>query len=368
MSENSSRRQWIRNTAAAVAAMSIAPSLFATEKERYRAAGMILLNSNENAYGPSEATRKAMAEALINSNRYPDEQIPVLKQQIAEFWGVGKENILMGAGSSEILGLTSLMVSSVKGHVIIADPCYRVWNSQAEAFGLSFKRIPLASDKTHDLAGMMSAIDNNTRMVYVCNPNNPVGTYVEDHLLRAFVTECSKKCMVLVDEAYTEFANLPTLKDIAVTNPNVIVAKTFSKIYGLAGARVGYAIAHPDTIKKLGSLQPWNDVSVSVVTAAAASAALKDQAFVKDCREKTKQAREMCYDCFKQLSLDYIPSHTSFILFNIDKIGADFSQKMQAKNIFVQYREHFGGKWCRVSMGTLEEMKIFCSTLISITQ
>ena len=167
MPDNSSRRQWIRNTAAAVAAMSISPSLFATERERYRAAGIILLNSNENAYGPSAATRQAMAEALINSNRYPDEQIPVLKQQIAEFWGVGKENILMGAGSSEILGLTSLMVSSPKGHVIIADPCYRVWNSQAEAFGLTFKRIPLANDKTHDLGEMMAAIDGNTRMIYV---------------------------------------------------------------------------------------------------------------------------------------------------------------------------------------------------------
>ncbi len=367
MSDNTSRRQWIRKTAAAVAAMSIVPSLFATEREKWRAAGIILLNSNENAYGPSETARKAMAEALGNSNRYPDEQLPVLKKEIADFWRLGKDNILMGAGSSEILGLTSLLVSSTKGHVITAEPSYRVWNNQAVAFGLSFKRIPLANDKTHDLGEMMSAIDADTRMIYVCNPNNPAGTYVEDHLLRAFVRECSNKCMVLVDEAYTEFADLPSLKDIAAVNPNVIVAKTFSKIYGLAGARVGYAIGHPDTIKKLGSFQAWNDVSVSVVTAAAASAALKDQAFVKDCREKTRQAREICYDCFKQLSLDYIPSHASFILFNIDKIGADFSQKMLAKDIIVQYRDHFGGKWCRVSMGTLEEMKMFCSVLKSIT-
>jgi len=260
-----------------------------------------------------------------------------------------------------------LMISSTKGNVITAEPSYRVWNNQAETFGLSFKRIPLTSDKTLDLAGMMSAIDENTRMMYVCNPNNPVGTFIEDNLLRTFVSECSKKCLVLVDEAYTEFANLPSLKDIAVKNPNVVVAKTFSKIYGLAGARVGYAIAHPATIKKLGNLQPWNDVSVSMVTAAAASAALKDQSFVNDCREKTKQAREMCYDCFKQLALPYISSHTSFILFNIDKIGADFSQKMQGKNIFVQYRDHFGGKWCRVSMGTLEEMKTFCNALKEIS-
>lgn len=360
------RRQWLRKATTALAGISIAPSLFATEKEKYRAAGIILLNSNENAYGPSAATRKAMNDALVNSNRYPDEQIPVLKKQIAEFWGVETGNILLGAGSSEILGLTSLLVSSTKGHIITAEPSYRVWNGQAESFGLQFKRIPLANDKTLSLDSMMSVMDKDTRMMYVCNPNNPVGTYVDDHLLRAFVTECSKKTMVLVDEAYTEFASLPSLKDIAVSNPNVIVAKTFSKIYGLAGARVGYAIAHADTIKKLSAFQPWPDVSVSVVSAAAASAALKDQQFVKDCREKTAQARRLCYDCFKQLSLEYISSHTSFILFNIGKIGTDFSQKMQAKNIYVQYRDHFGGKWCRVSMGTIEEMQTFCSALKSI--
>ena len=366
MSDSSSRRQWLRNTATVLTGISLAPSIFATERERYKAAGIILLNSNENAYGPSAAAKKAMTEALGNSNRYPDEQIPALKEQIAKFWEVDQENILLGAGSSEILGLTSLLVSSTKGNIITAEPSYRYWNEQAESFGLQFKRVPLANDKTHDLTGMMSAIDSNTRMIYVCNPNNPVGTYIEDHLLGNFVTECSKKSMVLIDEAYTEFANLPSLKNLAIKNPNVVVAKTFSKIYGLAGARVGYAIAHPDTIKKLAAFQPWPDANVSVATAAAASAALKDQAFAKDCREKAKQAREMCYDCFKKLSLEYIPSYTNFILFNIGKIGPDFSQKMQAKNIFVQYREHFGGKWCRVSMGTIDEMQSFCSALKSI--
>jgi histidinol-phosphate aminotransferase len=366
MSNNSSRRQWLRNTTAALAGVSLAPAIFATEKERYRAAGIILLNGNENAYGPSAAARKAMTEAVGTSNRYPDYQVSTLKKQVAEFWNVGMENILFGAGSSEFLGLVSLLVSSNKGTIITAEPSYKVWNGQAESFGLGFKRIPVATDKTLDLAGMMSAIDADTKMMYVCNPNNPVGTYAEDHLLRNFVNECSKKCMVLIDEAYIEFADLPSLKDLAVNNPNIVVAKTFSKIYGLAGARIGYVIAHPGTIKKLAAFQPWPDANISAVTVAAASAALKDQAFVKDCKEKIAQARELCYKTFKELSLEYIPSHTNFILFNIDKIGSDFSQKMQAKNIFVQYRDHFGGKWCRVSMGTIDEMKTFCTALKEI--
>lgn len=366
MPDNSSRRHWLKTTTTVLAGISIAPKIFAIERKQFQPGDIILLNSNENAYGPSAAVKKAMAEALVNSNRYPDEQIPKLKQQIADFWQVERENILMGAGSSELLGLSALLVSSIKGNIITAEPSYRVWNSQAESLGLQFNRLPLTYEKGLDLGAMFSAINPNTRMVYVCNPNNPTGTYVEDHLLRAFVTECSKKCMILVDEAYTEFSNLPSLKDLAIKNPNVVVVKTFSKIYGLAGARVGYAIAHPDTIKKLSSFQPWPDVSVSVASAAAASAALHDQAFVKECREKTARARQMCYDSFKQLSLEYIPSHTSFILFNIDKINGDFSKSMEEKNIFVQYRNHFGGKWCRVSMGTIEEMKTFCAALKDI--
>ena len=369
MASDSSRRQWLKNSAAAIAGISLAPALFATEKERYRAAGIILLNGNENAYGPSASVRKAMSEAMGTSNRYPDEQSSVLKQQVAEFWKTGKENILFGAGSSEFLGLVPLLVSSAKGNIVTAEPSYRIWSGQAEAFGLTIKRIPVsAGDKTLALGEMWSAMDENTRMMYVCNPNNPVGNYVPDHLLRAFVTDCSKKCMVLVDEAYTEFPDIPSLKDIAVNNPNVIVAKTFSKIYALAGARIGYVIGHPDTIKKLSSLQPWPDANVSAASIAAASAALKDQAFVKDCRMKIKQARELCYKTFKELSLEYIPSDTNFILFNIDKINGNLSNKMQEKNIFVQYRNHFNGKWCRVSMGTIEEMQSFCTALRSIAR
>jgi len=366
MSDNSSRRQWLKKTATVLTGISIAPTLFASEKEKYRAEGKIILDGNENAYGPSAAARKAMTEALRNSNRYPDDPVHLLIRQLSEFNGVDKENILLGAGSSEIIGLTSLLVSSAKGTIITAEPSYKVWHGQAESFGLQFKSLPLANDKTLALDSMMNSIDQNTKMMFLCNPNNPIGTYVDDHLLRAFTTECSKKCLAFIDEAYTEYADLPSLKDIAVKNPNVVVAKTFSKIYGLAGARVGYAIAHADTIKKLSKFQPWPNANISTATAAAASAALKDQAFVKDCREKTAQARQICYDCFNQLSLDYIPSHTNFILFNIDKIGPDFTKKMEAKNIFVQYRNHFGGKWCRVSMGTIEEMKTFSIALKEI--
>lgn len=366
MAQTTSRRDWLKITAALTAGFSISKNMKAGAAQK-NPAGIILLNSNENAYGPSANTIKAMADAANISNRYPDDLIPVLKQQLATHWNVGSEHIVMGAGSSEILGLVAIL-ASMKGKKMISPfPTFGSWYKVAELMGANIQKIPLtAGDKTMDLAAMLSAVDNQTSLMYVCNPNNPTGTVIENHLLRNFVEECSKKCMVLVDEAYTEFENLPSLSDMAIKNPNIVVAKTFSKIYGLAGARIGYAIAHADTIIKLGQIQPWPNVSISAVTANAAMAALKDEAFITNCRKKNKEAREMCYNTFKQLKLDYIPSAASFVMVNISNMGDRYTQQMQSKNIFVQYRDFWNGKWSRVSMGTLEEMQLFTTALKEI--
>ncbi|MBX9782546.1 MAG: histidinol-phosphate aminotransferase family protein [Chitinophagaceae bacterium] len=367
MPQPTSRRDWLKITAALTAGLSISKNIYAGEQQKPFPAAMILLNSNENAYGPSANTIKAMADAAKLSNRYPDDIHPLLKQQLATHWNVEPVNILMGAGSSELLGLTAILASMKSKTMISPFPTFGSWYKVAELMGAGIKKIPLASgDKTMDLAAMLSAIDNETSLVYVCNPNNPTGTVVKHHLLRNFVEECSKKCWVLVDEAYTEFENIPTLSDMALKNQNIIVAKTFSKIYGLAGARIGYAVAHADTIKKLAALQPWPDVSVSAVTAMAAMAALKDETFVAGCRKKNAEARTMCYNTFEQLKLEYIASAASFVMVNISSIGERYTQQMQNKNIFVQYRDFWNGKWSRVSMGTLEEMKMYCDALKEI--
>ena len=361
------RRRWLKQSTLALAGLGLAQSIIAAEKRKYFLPGNpILLNSNENAYGPSPLAKKAIIDTYQNSNRYPDDYISLLKKKIATHWSVNEENILLGAGSSEIIGLACQHVSKEKGDIITAEPSYRVWNNQASAFGLSFKRIALTDERNYDLWKMVSSINNNTRIVYICNPNNPTGTHVNISNLKDFVTEAAQKSMVFVDEAYTEFSGLPSLATLAINNPNIIVAKTFSKIYGLAGARVGYGITHPDTIKKLSNFQPWPDANVSLVSATAASAALDDQDFVKDCKQKTEQARNICYQTFEQLGFDYIQSSANFILFNIDKIKGDFIKQMQGKNIYVQFREHFGGKWCRVSMGTIEETQQFTLVLKEI--
>jgi histidinol-phosphate aminotransferase len=361
------RRTWLKQSSFALAGLGLTPALvYGGKRKFFDPSTPIWLNSNENAYGPSPFAQKAILEAYKKSNRYPDDYLPLLKKKIAEHWNVGVHNILLGAGSSDIIGLACHHTAKTKGHILTSEPSYKVWNAQASSFGHSFKRIPLNDDRKTDLSKVIEAINNETRMIYFCNPNNPTGTFVEISQLKDHAVAAAKKTFVFIDEAYTEYAELPSLAALAITNPNIVVAKTFSKVYGLAGARVGYAIAHPDTIQSLGSYQPWSDAGVSMVSCNAAIAALDDKEFMIQCTQKAKAARETCYDCFKKLSLEYIPSSTNFILFNIDKIKGDFKNQMEARNIYVQFREHFGGKWCRVSMGTTEEMQQFCNALKEI--
>jgi histidinol-phosphate aminotransferase len=361
-----SRRQWLQQVSLVAAGLGLSRGIEAAPVKRPDTGRLILLNSNENAYGPSPKTIQAMAEAASMSNRYPDDQLPVFRKKLADHWKVGSENLALGAGATEIIALICTMLGGKKGHIITAAPAYQVWHRQANIAGLQVHSVPLTEEKQFDLVSMIRLINADTRMLYVCNPNNPTGRVLPFASMRQHVLEASQKTLVVVDEAYNEFADVPTLAQDAISNPNLVVLKTFSKVYGLAGARMGYAIGHPDTVSKISDLQGWRDVSASMVTVAAASAALDDQAFVRNCVQRTAANRETCYKTFSSLGLEYIPSQTSFILFDIGRLKGDFSERMKAQNIMVQYRDHFGGKWCRVSMGTEAEIQAFCTALKTI--
>lgn len=364
------RRIWLKQITLALTGTGISSALqannitpFFSSPRPYKPGELLLLNSNENAYGPSPMAREAILQNYLSSNRYPDNLIPRLKTKIASHLKIHEDNILLGAGCSEIIGISCQLAAKAKGHIITAEPSYKAWNNQASSFGLSFKRNALPQKDMPDLSSLYGPINNETRMIYICNPNNPTGTILDTKQVEAFALSVPKQTLVFIDEAYAEYAQINTLAPIAIKNPNIIIGKTFSKIYGLAGTRTGYAIAHPQTIELLSAYQPWPNANVSAVSAAAAIASLDDKQFVLDSRENNNKAKELCYAAFKSLNLAYIPSHTNFILFNIDKIKGNFAEQMKSKNIEVQYREHYGGKWCRVSMGTVEEMQLFTNAL-----
>jgi len=364
MHNDTDRRQWLKQTAMALAGLGLTG--FDLPAPAGAMVRPLVLANNENAYGPSPAGRKAMLESYLQSNRYPDDAILVLQKAVADHWQIEEENILLGAGSSEIIGLACQLAAKEKGHVISADPSYEEWSGQAAAFGLSFKKNHFPYKGELLPAQIYGPVTADTRMIYICNPNNPTGVALDTNAVADFAQKAALQTMVFIDEAYAEYAKTDTLANIAISNPNIIVAKTFSKIYGLAGARVGYAIAHPATIRAMTSYQPWLSANLSMVSVAAATASLGDDAFVKDCFEKNRQAKEYCYTILRQLNLEYIPSAANFILFNIERMKDQFAKEMQQRNILVKYRDAYGATWCRVTMGTLKEMQQFAAALKSI--
>ena len=358
------RRKWLRNVALGTAALS-----FSRLEAFSRAAGhptipdadnlTVRLSSNENPYGPGPMARKAMNEHVTASNRYGWDLSGQLRTALAQKDKVGDANILLAAGSTEILNLVSEYCAQEKGSLVIANPSYSSWTNVAEQAGLNVVSVPLTADKKLNLPGMLTAIKTDTRLVYICNPNNPTGTVCERNGLISFIREASQKALVLVDEAYIDFSDQESLSRLVLENKNLVIAKTFSKIYGLAGARVGYGIAHTETTERLSNLQCWPNGSTSVVSNAGALAALNDIDFVSKTRSLNEQVRKYTTGQLQKLNLPCIPSMTNFVYFSLAQYQGDFFKKLEDNNISGTGIYEEDGKWTRITIGTMQEMQRF---------
>lgn len=361
------RRDLLKQSALTVAAFTLGRDLFARRPfsgmdDRYMA-DIIKLSSNENPHGPAPRARKAMMDAVTTSNRYPWEVTTRLREKIASLTGHTKEHIAIGAGSSELLGVVSVWAALKKGNAIAPDPTFRLWIPAAKRTGLDIRLIPLTENKVTDLQQMKDAMNSETQLVYVCNPNNPTGTVLPPNDLERFIKEVAPQAIVLLDEAYTEFSEEPSMAPLVNEYPNLVIAKTFSKIYGMAGARVGYALAHPDTIRQLNELQPWANAGASAVALAGALASLEDADFTRFCKAENKKARDIFCAALENAGMNYIPSHTSFVYFDSSGFGRDLAKHLESKNIIGARTFEQGSKWLRLSVGTVEEMKQVAAAL-----
>ncbi len=364
----SNRRLWLKQISLGVAGIGLADlkSFAAPAKDIFKPSpdGLpIRLSSNENPYGPSPLARAAMMENINISNRYNWQLTAELIETIAKINNVATGNILMGAGSTEILDLVARFSALKKGSLIIADPSYAYWTETAQRSGLKKIAVPLTADKKLNLDAMFKAIKPDTKLIYVCNPNNPTGTICDRNKLIKFINEATKKTMVLVDEAYIDFTDQQSICTQAIDNKNLIVAKTFSKIYGLAGARIGYAIGNTKTIEQLGELQSWVNGSISVVSAAAALASLKDGKFVADTISLNEKARKYTIEHLEKSDLVCIPSSSNFIYFSLANYKKDFFQQLETNNILGTKIYEEQGKWTRITVGTMQEMQKFISAI-----
>jgi histidinol-phosphate aminotransferase len=368
---NPTRRQWLRQASLAVAGLSVAHKNFAADNnvllKRPGINDRIILSSNENPYGPAPIARKAMQEAALHSNRYPwfpTDATTQIREKIGTQYGLSKDHVLLGAGSSDILGSIAQHVALQKGNIVMSEYTFRIWTNAARKLGIAITAIPLTADKVQDIDKMYSAIAPDTKMVYVCNPNNPTGTIIQHQKLKQFAEEVSRTRLVVIDEAYIEYCDEPSLAGMVSSNKNIIVAKTFSKIYGMAGARIGYALAHPETIAALAALQPWANAGANAMAIAGALASLNDKAFVVSSKKLNAEARSYTITELAKLNIATIPSHTNFIFYNYKDYPKDIATQLTAANIIVgRIAVDEKEKWGRITIGTLDEMKAFIKAL-----
>ncbi|MEP6747634.1 MAG: histidinol-phosphate transaminase, partial [Bacteroidota bacterium] len=349
------------------------PYEFASDKSVILGAPVELkarLFANENPFGPSSKAKQAIDEALAQSYQYPFIFAKDLFQKIADFEGMKTENLMMGAGSSPLLMAAAINFSQKPGsNIVTGDPTYEDLPHKATLLNTQWKKIPLTSEYKLDLDAMEKAIDGNTSMVYVCNPNNPTATVLDIDKLKAFVDRVSTRVTVFIDEAYIDYLDDPkahTMMSAVKTGKNVIIARTFSKLYGFAGLRVGYVFAQPDMIKKL-SLYTEGPNSLSTTSLHAAMAGYQDQDYMKEALQKTFASKNFLYETLKKEGYDFVPSYTNFVIFPLKMDSLKFVDEMSKRGVGVRSWQFNNKEWCRISIGRMDEMEAFAAAFKEIS-
>jgi len=368
------RRSWLKR-GSAIGALSllggkeIVSTLSAYEREQFNPrpfAEPIALNFNENPFGPSQNVRKVMTANFDQGCRYPDAILDELIDMIAAKEGVPANHIVVGGGSTEGLKVTGLTYANNGGEIIAARPTFLAMMNYAQQWGATINWVDLDDRLTHDIDEMEKRISIKTKLVFLCNPNNPTSTILEKDRLVDFVSSAARKTMVFSDEAYYDFIeepNYPSMVELVKRGENVIVSRTFSKVYGLAGLRIGYLIAKPEIARTLRKNMVANS---NVLAIQAAKEALRDDEFYQFSLAKTKEGKRLMYEAMDKLNLKYIESHTNFIFFRTGKNIAAFNADMLKKGVKVGRPFPPYVNWCRISTGTIEEVNHFNKSLLEV--
>ena len=372
-----SRRKFAQLLGAGAAAAVARPALSfaktaATDSPMAGAASSVVrLSSNENPYGPSPKALKAMSDAFGLACRYPDERAGTLVELLARMNGVGRDQILLGDGSGEILKLcadvfTGPATNEKRGPLVVADPTFEAILYHAKFNDAEIVKVPLTPSFGHDLPKMMAAV--NKGLVYVCNPNNPTASISPKDEVREFIEKTPAETMILVDEAYHHYADSPDYESmipLVRDHPNLIVARTFSKIYGMAGLRCGYCVAQSRTIERLRDRQSWD--SINVMALAAATASLEDTDQVTKGRRLNAETRAFTTGELERMGFRTIPSQANFIMIDLKRpvvplIETLKNHEVQVGRLFRAMPNHL-----RVTIGTKAEMEAFLAAFREIT-
>ncbi|SUC01212.1 aminotransferase [Proteus vulgaris] len=374
------RRSFLTSSSLVIGGISLSSfvsSAYANEtlknKLVFNAENPLLLNFNENSLGMSQKAKLAIIDALPNAFRYPDDARSALISELGKEFKLSDKHITLGNGSSETIQAAVQFVANKAQkegkavQLIVPEPTFNYAELYAEPLGVKIVKIPVDSTLAFDLATMQKKAQefDGISMVYLCNPNNPTAMLTPTAALTHWIKSAKENVFFIIDEAYAEFVSTPEFTSaialVAEGYKNLIVARTFSKIYALAGLRVGYGVAVPDVISEV-------DVFVSIdntntAGAVAALASLKDKAYVEYSRKSIDVSRQMVVDALKELDIEYAPSHANFIFHKVKGDVKTYQNRMKDANIMVgrEFPPAFG--WSRLTLGTPEEMSYFVTTL-----
>ena len=363
-----SRRKFAQLLGAGAAAALVRPPLSFAKLTQPSATSstaggtIVRLSANENPYGPSPNALKAMTNSFGLSCRYPDEHNNLLIDKVAKLNGVDHEQILLGDGSGEILKLCAeTFTGKERGTLVAADPTFEAILNNAKANGAEVIKVPLNSTFAHDLPKMHAATKSG--LIYICNPNNPTASITPKDELRDFIAKTPRETMILVDEAYFHYADSPDYESViplVKEHPNLVVSRTFSKIYGMAGLRCGYCVAQKEAIDRMRSNQMWD--SVNIMALAAASASLDDTDQVPNGQRLNSETKTFVISELQRMGHKTIPSQANFIMFDCKKPVVPLIKTLKERSVHVGRLFPALPNHMRLTIGKKSEMEIFLET------
>lgn len=372
MSTPLSRRGFakILGTSAAYAALNpslslAAPALRLAGKAA-NATTLVRLSSNENPYGPSPLAVKAMTDAFSLAWRYPDEHEGYLVDALAKLHTLPQEQILLGNGSGEILKVAAAAFTAAGKKLVVPNPTFEAILAHARTAQAEVIKVDLTSDYAHDLPKMLAAT-GDAGLVYICNPNNPTASITPKDQIRAFLAKVPTRTVVLIDEAYHHYVESNEYESViplVQQYPNLVVARTFSKVYGMAGLRCGYCVAQPELIQRMRVQQTQDSVNIMALVAAFAS--LQDAAQVTEGRRRNAEVKKFVTSEVDKMGLKSIPSHANFLMIDLRREVKPMIAAMRAHNVQVGRVFPAMPNFMRVTVGTRPQMEAFVSAFRAV--
>jgi histidinol-phosphate aminotransferase len=312
---------------------------------------------NENVYGPSLKAKEAILGAYKEAHLYNFATQFELKKIISTMENLPQDHIAMESGSTPFLDKAAYVAKMHNGAILVPYPTYNSVIGTGQDIGAKIISVPVGDDMAINLDAMRAAMTDEVKLVYLCNPNNPIPTIIEKNALRDFCLEMSKKALVLVDEAYYEYADSPdyaTMADLVQENKNIIVARTASKIHAFAGIRVGFAFAHPETLKLITGRF---NLSMNYMALKGAIASYQDTEYQTFIKQKNKESMQILYNMFEDLKLEYIKSNSNFTFFNARRPSSEVEKRMKELGVLTGREFKPFTNWVRISTAKPEEMR-----------